>query len=254
MDCLSVCNIWKSYDLKNKEKVTVLKGLNLSVEPGDMVAVMGPSGSGKTTLLNIISGVDRPDRGSVQIEGRNLAEISKTEMALFRRQQLGMVFQDFNLLESLSVKENILLPMILDGKSAEEQEQRAERLFNILSIGDIQDKNITEISGGQKQRAAIGRALVNNPAILLADEPTGNLDPKSTGEVMRYFSHINRETGTGILMVTHDVYAASCCRRAVLLKDGKLTADICKKDNRKEFLNAITEMLALLGGDQDDII
>ena len=174
------------------------------------MAIMGPSGSGKTTLLNIISGVDRPDKGSVWIDGQNLAELSKAESALFRRRRLGMVFQDFNLIESLSVKENVLLPMILEKKFEEEQ---AEKVLKVLGIEDIQTKNPAEISGGQKQRAAICRALVNNPALILADEPTGNLDSKLTKEVMNYFFHINQQIGISILMVTHNILAASYCHK-----------------------------------------
>ncbi|HEX3025808.1 MAG TPA: ABC transporter ATP-binding protein, partial [Clostridia bacterium] len=246
-------DVWKSYQLRNKEEITILKALNLQVNQGETVAIMGPSGSGKTTLLNIISGVDRPDKGGVWIEGQSLADMNKAETALFRRRRLGMVFQDFNLIESLSVKENILLPMILEKKSAEEQEEQSEKILKILGIEDIQAKNITEISGGQKQRAAICRALINNPAVLLADEPTGNLDSKSTREVMHHFDHINHEMKTSILMVTHDTFAASYCNRAVLLKDGEFVADIVKTGARKAFLDAITEMLALTGGEQDDI-
>ena len=254
MNSLDIKDVWKSYISSNKEKITVLKGLNLQVNQGDMVAIMGPSGSGKTTLLNIISGVDHPDKGSIWIEGKYLSDMNKTEMALFRRRRLGMVFQDYNLIESLTVKENVLLPMILDGKLKEDQEEQAGRILNVLDIFDIQNKNITEISGGEKQRAAICRALVNSPAIILADEPTGNLDSKSTREVMNYFVHINHEIGTSILMVTHDTFAASFCRRAVLLKDGEFVANIEKTGSRIQFLDSITDMLALIGGEQDDIL
>lgn len=254
MNSLDIKDVWKSYILRNKEKTTVLKGLNLVVKQGDMVAIMGPSGSGKTTLLNIISGVDRPDKGSVYIEGNHLSDMNKEEVAIFRRRRLGMVFQDYNLIESLSVKENILLPMILDNKPEEEQEEQTKIILKILGVEDIQDKNITEISGGQKQRVAICRALINRPAIILADEPTGNLDSKSTREVMKYLTHINNQLNTSILMVTHDTFAASYCNRAVLLKDGEFAAEIEKTGSRKEFLDSITEMLVLLGGEQDDVL
>jgi ABC-type lipoprotein export system ATPase subunit len=254
MNSLDIKDVWKSYILRNKEKNTILKGLNLQVKEGDMIAIMGPSGSGKTTLLNIISGVDRSDKGSISIEGQQLSDMSKAEIALFRRRRLGMVFQDFNLIESLSVKENILLPMILEKKSSEEQEEQSERILKILGIEDIQSKNITEISGGQKQRVAISRALINNPAIILADEPTGNLDSKSSREVMKQFVYINCEIGTSILLVTHDTFAASYCNKAVLLYDGEFVAEIEKTGSRKEFLDSITEMLILIGGKQDDIL
>lgn len=254
MNSLDIKDVWKSYTLRNKEKTLVLKGLNLVVKQGDMVAIMGPSGSGKTTLLNIISGVDCPDKGSVNIEDNYFSDMNKEEIAIFRRRRLGMVFQDYNLIESLSVKENVLLPMILDKKPEEEQEEKAKIILEILGIEDIQDKNITEISGGQKQRTAICRALVNRPAIILADEPTGNLDSKSTREVMKYFTHINNQLATSILIVTHDTFAASYCNRAVLLKDGEFATEIEKTGNRKEFFNSITEMLKLLGGEPDDVL
>lgn len=253
MNCLDIRDVWKSYRAENKEELPILKGLNLQVDQGDMVAIMGPSGSGKTTLLNIISGVDKPDSGSISIEGQLLSDMSKTELALFRRRRLGMVFQDYNLIESLCVKENVLLPMILEKKLPEEQAEQSDRILKILGIESIQGKKITEISGGQKQRVAICRALVNNPAVILADEPTGNLDSRSTREVMHYFVQINREVETSILLVTHDTYAASYCNRAVLLKDGGFAAEIRKTGSRKEFLDAIVQELALAGGDPDDI-
>jgi ABC-type lipoprotein export system ATPase subunit len=254
MDSLDIKDLWKSYKLGDKDEVTILKGLNLQVKQGDMVAIMGPSGSGKTTLLNIMSGIDSLDKGNVYIEGENLSHMNKSEMALFRRRRLGLVFQDFNLIESLSVKENILLPMILEKKFEEEQEEQLEKIVKILGIEDIQTKNITEISGGEKQRAAIGRALVNNPAVILADEPTGNLDSRSTREVMKHFVHINEEIGASILMVTHDTFAASYCNRAVLLKDGEFVTEVDRTGSRREFLDSITEMLRIIGGDQDDIL
>ena len=253
MNIIDIKGLYKSFTARGEEAATVLKDLSLQIEQGDMVAIMGPSGSGKTTLLNNISGIDRPDKGSIAIEDEDLSGRNKTEMALFRRRRLGMVFQDFNLIECLSVKENVLLPMILDKKPAQEQEEQSERILKILGIEEHQAKGITEISGGQKQRAAIGRAIINNPAVVLADEPTGNLDLKSTREVMKYFLHINREVGTSILMVTHDTLAASYFNRAVLLKDGGFAADIRKAGGRKEFLDSITEMLALSGGEQDDV-
>ena len=254
MNSLDVKDLYKSYIDRNKEEVTVLKGLNLQIKQGDMVAIMGPSGSGKTTLLNLLSGIDRPNNGRVSVEGQNLSDMNKEQMALFRRRRLGLVFQDFNLIESLTVKENILLPMILEKRSAEEQDVQIKKILKILGLEDTQNKYITEISGGQKQRVAICRALINNPAIIFADEPTGNLDSKSTKEVMDYFVRINHEIGTSILMVTHDTFAASYCNKAVLLKDGSFMKEIERNGSRKEFLNSVTEMLMLVGGEQDDLI
>ncbi|MDR3645169.1 MAG: ABC transporter ATP-binding protein [Clostridia bacterium] len=254
MTSLEINEIWKNYTVGNKEKVSVLKGLSLQVESGEMVAVMGVSGSGKTTLVNLISGVDLPDSGEIRIGGQCLSELGKTERALLRRRVLGMVFQDFNLIESLSVRENILLPMILDKCPAEKQDQRLGELVGPLGIEEIISRSVTEISGGQKQRVAICRALVNCPAFLLADEPTGNLDVHSTRDVMRCFAKIHAETGTGVLMVTHDTFAASCCSRAIFLFDGVIGADIRRTGGRVEFLDAITETLASLGGGQDDLL
>lgn len=252
MESLLLNDIWKCFKLENGKTLPVLQGLQLQMESGEMAAVMGPSGSGKTTLLNLISGIDRPDRGNVIIDGQNLAGLNATEKALFRRRKLGVIFQDFCLLESLTVRENILLPMILDGKSPEEQEKRLGQIANTLGIGDILAKNVTDISGGQKQRAAVARALMNRPSLLLADEPTGNLDMQATGEVLRQFTEINRQTGTGILMVTHDAFAASCCQRVVFLREGKFADDIRQTGNRKEFFDAVTETLVKLGGGPND--
>lgn len=251
---LEIKDIKKSYTVNYKEKVDVLKGLSLQVESGETVAVMGASGSGKTTLVNLISGVDLPNCGEIRIGGQNLSELGKPQRALLRRRVLGMVFQDFNLIESLSVRENILLPMILDNRPADRQKQRLHELMGPLGIEEIVDRPITEISGGQKQRVAICRALVNGPAFLLADEPTGNLDVRSTREVMRCFEKIHAETGTGMLMVTHDTFAASCCSRAVFLFDGVIGADIRRTGSRAQFLDAITETLASLGGGPDDLL
>lgn len=251
MYSLEIKNIWKSYSLRNGKKTAVLKDLSLQIESGELVAAMGPSGSGKTTLLNLISGVDRPDRGSIWIDGRDLSELDWDDLALFRRRRLGMVFQDYNLIESLTVRENILLPMILEKKSAEEQKERAEEILKVFGIEDIKDQNAADLSGGQKQRTAIGRALVNHPAILLADEPTGNLDPKSTKEAIACFLKINRKFGTGILMVTHDAAVASYCQRVVFLKDGAFFTKIKAPGSREKFLHSIEETLA--GGDSDDV-
>lgn len=260
MNCLEIQNLWKSYPVnqnKRSKRLSVLKNLNLQIAQGDTVAVMGPSGSGKTTLLNLIGGVDRPDQGRVLVEGRPLNELDADEMALFRRKRLGLVFQDFNLIESLTVRENILLPMILEKKDEEEQEAQVPKLMNLLGIGELADKSVADISGGEKQRAAICRALVNDPALLLADEPTGNLDSRSTKEVMNHFIHINRQLGTTLLMVTHEPFAASYCRRVVFLKDGEFAGNMENPDpqgGRKGFLDATAETLTRIEGEPGDIL
>ncbi len=252
MNILDIENLEKSYKLSKKDKVKVLSEVNLKVKAGELVAIMGPSGSGKTTLLNIISGIDSADGGRVLFHGNDLINMSKSQLALFRRHKMGMVFQEFNLIDSLNVKENIMMPMILDKREMEEMEAKTQELTQLLGISDILNKNVYEISGGQKQRAAICRALVNEPDIIFADEPTGNLDSKSTKDVMNYLSKVNENLGTSVLMVTHDSFAASYCSRVVLLKDGKIISDISKKASRKEFFHEILDVLSLIGGDFDE--
>ncbi|AKA68929.1 ABC transporter ATP-binding protein [Clostridium scatologenes] len=252
MNILDIENLEKSYKLSKKDKVKVLSEVNLKVKTGELVAIMGPSGSGKTTLLNIISGIDSADGGRVLFNGNDLINMSKSQLALFRRHKMGMVFQEFNLIDSLNVKENIMMPMILDKREMEKMEAKTQELTQLLGISDILNKNVYEISGGQKQRAAICRALVNEPDIIFADEPTGNLDSKSTKDVMNYLSKVNEDLGTSVLMVTHDSFAASYCSRVVLLKDGKIISDISKKASRKEFFHEILDVLSLIGGDFDE--
>lgn len=252
MDIMEIQNVTKTYKLKNKGGITVLNGVNLRICKGEMIAIMGPSGSGKTTFLNIISGIDRADGGTVMFSGRKFIDMDKSEMALLRRRQMGMVFQDFNLIDSLSVKENIMLPMILEKKEPAVIEAQLKKLSELLGISDILDKNTYEISGGQKQRVAICRALVNEPEVILADEPTGNLDSKSSKDVMQYLNKVNQECGTSVLMVTHDSVAASYCSRVILLRDGKIITEISKKESRKQFFKEILDVLSLIGGDTDE--
>lgn len=252
MNILDIEKLEKSYKLSKKDKVKVLSEVNLKVKKGELVAIMGPSGSGKTTLLNIISGIDSADGGRVLFNKNDLINMSKSQLALFRRHKMGMVFQEFNLIDSLNVKENIMMPMILDKREMEKMEAKTQELTQLLGISDILNKNVYEISGGQKQRAAICRALVNEPDIIFADEPTGNLDSKSTKDVMNYLSKVNEDLGTSVLMVTHDSFAASYCSRVVLLKDGKIISDISKKASRKEFFHEILDVLSLIGGDFDE--
>jgi ABC-type lipoprotein export system ATPase subunit len=213
---------------------------------------MGPSGSGKTTLINVISGIDKADKGDILLQGTNISNMKKSELALFRRRNLGLVFQDFNLLDSLSVRENILLPMILEEKTDEEQEEQLKKITEFLGISEILSRDIWNISGEQKQRAAISRALINNPALICADEPTGNLDSKSTKDVMSYFKKVNEDFHTSILMVTHDIFAASYCKRVILLKDGKVVHELRRTGSRNQLYNQIMEMMTMIGGDMND--
>lgn len=235
-------------ELDGEGSTTALNGISLSVNKGEFIAIMGPSGSGKTTLLNILSGIDKPTSGEVTIAGQNISEMLRNQLALFRRRQLGFVFQEFNLLDSLTVKENIILPMILEKKTDEEMDERVRELAHLFGIESILDKYPYHISGGQQQRTAVSRALVNEPSIILADEPTGNLDSKSSTVIMECFERIVEELSSTVLLVTHDVFAASYCRKVVFIKDGSIHSHIVRKGSRKEFLNQIMDNLAILGG------
>lgn len=249
MNILEVKNIVKIYgEQGGEEATTALNGVNLTIKKGEFVAVMGPSGSGKTTLLNVISGIDQQTSGEITISGENISNFSGDELAIFRRQQLGFVFQDFHLLDSLTVKENVMLPMILEKKKVFEIDHRVQELAKTFEIEKILDKYPYNISGGQKQRTAVTRALVNNPSIILADEPTGNLDSKSSAVIMECFEKVVEELFTTVLLVTHDVFAASYCNRVIFIKDGKIHSQIVKKGTRKQFLNQIMDNLIIIGG------
>ncbi len=254
MPILEANTIVKVYGGSSEEGSTrALDGVSFSVNEGEFVAIMGPSGSGKTTLLNILSGIDKPTSGVVSIAGKELSEMTGDELALFRRRQLGFVFQEFNLLDSLTVKENIMLPMVLEKKSAAEMETKTKSLADLFEIQSTLDKYPYQISGGQQQRTAVSRALTNEPSIIFADEPTGNLDSKASAVIMESFEKIVAELATTVLLVTHDVFAASYCQKVVFIKDGKIHSSIVKKGRRKEFLDRIMDHLAVLGGRSYDL-
>lgn len=216
---LTVKNLYKSYQV-GKNRFDVLCGVDLAVRKGEFVAVMGPSGSGKTTLLNCISCYTPADSGSILLDGVELARLKEDELAEVRNRKLGFVFQDFLLLDGLSVRENILLPAILSGNINSTAEARADQLCDVFGISAIRDKYPAEISGGEKQRTAVARALINHPLLVLADEPTGNLDSKSARAVIGTFEQARQALGATIFMVTHDSFAASFCDRVVILRDG----------------------------------
>lgn len=247
----------KIYGSKGKGKGIAVKALDdfsINVKEGEFVGIMGPSGSGKTTLLNILATIDSPSSGEVYIKGQNPHKLDKDDLALFRRKNLGFIFQDFNLLDTLSVKENIILPLVLEGRSQKEIEKKLMDMANILNIQDILNKRTYEISGGQQQRTACARALINDPSIILADEPTGNLDSKASMDLMESLETINRKRGATIVMVTHDAFAASFCNRIVMIKDGKFFLEIVKSSTRQVFFKEILDALSLIGGGYNETI
>ncbi len=249
MSLLEVSGLSKTYTTRfGGAKVEALKSVTFSVESGEYVAVMGESGSGKTTLLNLLAALDRPTGGTVLLGGQNLAEIPEERAAAFRRDHLGFVFQDFSLLDTFSLEDNILLPLVLQGKSRGEMKSRLVPLADRLGISDLLKKYPYEVSGGQKQRAAVARALITKPRILLADEPTGALDSKSTDELLRLFGEVNRG-GQTILMVTHSVKAASCAGRVLFIRDGEVFHQLYRGDATNElFYQRISETLTMLAG------
>ena len=253
MSLLDVEHLKKVYVTRfGGNKVEALRDINFSVEQGEYVAIMGESGSGKTTLLNILASLDKPTAGKVVLNGEETSKIKENELAEFRRDHLGFVFQEFNLLDTFSLEDNIFLPMVLARKSHHEMTERLMPIAEKLGIAELLKKYPYEISGGQKQRVAVARALMNNPQILLADEPTGALDSKSTDELLSLFSDINKD-GQTILMVTHSVKAASHAGRVLFIKDGEVFHQVYRGENtREQFYQRISDTLTLLqaGGER----
>lgn len=230
----------------NAASTQALKGIDLSIEEGEFIGIMGPSGSGKTTLLNLLGGIDHATSGAITIEGINMSDMTSDEMALFRRRRIGFIFQDFNLLDSLTIKENIVLPMILDRVDTKVIHKKAKEVMDFYKILETEHKYPCHISGGQKQRAAACRALINDPTIVLADEPTGNLDSKSSHSIMTTFKDMNEEGNHTICMVTHDPFAASFCKRIIFIKDGHIEMEIVRKADRQAFFDEILDCEALM--------
>ena len=253
MSILEVQGLQKIYTTRfGGAQVQALKNVTFHVAEGEYVAIMGESGSGKTTLLNILAALDKPTGGSVQLDGRELGKLRESEVAAFRRDHLGFVFQDFNLLDTFSLEDNIFLPLVLSGKQPSEMKQRLVPLAAQLGIAHLLKKYPYEVSGGQKQRAAVARALITNPRLILADEPTGALDSKSTDELLRLFGDINAQ-GQTILMVTHSVKAASHAGRVLFIKDGQLFHQIYRGESTEnQFYQKISDALTLLttGGER----
>ena len=253
MSLLEVSGLSKTYTTRfGGAKVEALKSVTFSVESGEYVAVMGESGSGKTTLLNLLAALDRPTGGTVLLGGQNLAEIPEERAAAFRRDHLGFVFQDFSLLDTFSLEDNILLPLVLQGKSRGEMKSRLVPLADRLGISDLLKKYPYEVSGGQKQRAAVARALITRPQVLFADEPTGALDSGSTEELLRLFGTVNG-AGQTIVMVTHSVKAASHASRVLFIKDGEVFHQLYRANlPREEMYARISDTLTMLQNEGHD--
>lgn len=253
MSILSVKGLQKIYTTRfGGNKVEALRDVNFEVEKGEYVAIMGESGSGKTTLLNILAGLDKPTRGSVVLDGKDMDSVKESAMAAFRRDNLGFVFQEFNLLDTFSIEDNVYLPLVLAGKSHREMRERLEPLAIELGIWDLLKKYPYEVSGGQKQRTAVARALITEPKLILADEPTGALDSKSTEELLRLFAEINMR-GQTILMVTHSVKAASNAGRVLFIKDGEVYHQLYRgSSTAEEFYQKISNTLTIIatGGER----
>ncbi|WIG44638.1 ABC transporter ATP-binding protein [Bacillus toyonensis] len=247
MSILTVRNLSKIYNTGNIA-YTALSNIDLTIQKGEFVGIMGASGSGKSTLLNMISTIDAPTSGEVFINEKNPHCLSSNDLALFRRRELGFVFQSFNLMNTLTVKENIVLPLTLDNVSLNEMNNKVEVISKKLGIEQILDKRTYEISGGQAQRTAIARALIHSPQLILADEPTGNLDSKAANDVMELLKKLNQDQQVTMMLVTHDPVAASYCDRVIFITDGSFYNEIYCDYNRSKFHKDITDVLSLLGG------
>lgn len=253
MSILEVKGLKKVYTTRfGSNQVTALRNVNFSVEAGEYVAIMGESGSGKTTLLNILAALDKPTGGSVLLNGKDITKIPEKQIAKFRRNNLGFVFQEFNLLDTFSLEDNIYLPLVLADIPYEEMKHRLKPIAKMLGITELLKKYPYEVSGGQKQRAAVARALITKPHLILADEPTGALDSRASDELLRLFGAVN-ENGQTILMVTHSVAAASRAKCVLFIKDGEVFHQICRgEDSDEQLYQKITDTLTILmmGGDR----
>lgn len=250
---LNVQKIEKYYG--NKENVTkALDNISFTIDEGEFVGIMGPSGSGKTTLLNCIATIDKVTTGEIMINDRDITRLKSKELDRFRQNELGFVFQDFNLLDTLTAYENIALALTIKGEKIAQIDTKIKEVANYLEIQEVLNKYPYQMSGGQKQRVASARAIVTNPSLVLADEPTGALDSKSARLLLERFENLNETLKTTILMVTHDAFTASYAHRILFIKDGKLFTELVRgNDTRKEFFNRIMEVIMLIGGDDHNV-
>lgn len=248
MTILEVKQLSKIYGSKNVAQ-EVLKDINLSVDEGEFISIMGPSGSGKTTLLNVLSSIDYMTKGSITLNGKQLERLSNKQLSEIRKKDIGFIFQDYNILHTLTVKENIMLPLSVQKVGKEEMARRYNRIVEALNISDISDKYPSELSGGQRQRTSAARAFIKLPSIIFADEPTGALDSKSTQDLLKRLTYMNERFQTTIIMVTHDPVAASFSNRVVMLKDGQIFTEIYQGDDDKQtFYKEIIRTQSVLGG------
>ena len=253
-EILTVTDLTRVYG-KGTAAARALDGVSLSLEAGEFVGVMGPSGSGKTTLLNCVSTIDRPTSGSIVIDGKELTGLTGRELSRFRRERLGFIFQDCNLLDTLTAFENIALSLSIVRAPAGEIEGRVKEMANLLGISDCLDKYPYQMSSGQQQRCAAARAMVTRPALVLADEPTGALDSRSSKLLLDRLEELNREMGATILMVTHDAFTASCCRRVVFLRDGRIFLELRREgEDRRAFFRKIIRVVSEMGGEMADVL
>lgn len=245
---VEIKNLVKSYGAKGFQ-TKVLKGIDLTIYKDDFIAIMGPSGSGKTTLLNILSTIDKPTQGTVMLDGKDVTRIKNKELAKLRRDKIGFVFQDYNLLDTMTLQDNIALPLALGGNHARNIQEKVEELANLFGISEHLKKYPYQLSGGQKQRGAVCRALITKPEIIFADEPTGALDSKASKDLLECLKQVNESGRATILMVTHDPYCASYARDVYILSDGVVKCRLSKGNDRKEFYNRIIDIQASMGGD-----
>lgn len=250
---LKVVDLKKEYKTQNN-RFKVIDNINLEVKKGEFISIMGPSGAGKTTLLNILSTVDKPSEGKIYYDNKDVNTLNNKQISKFRRDNIGFIFQDYNLLDSMSVEDNIALPLVIGGKKQSEIEPEIIKLSKFFGIEMHLKKYPYELSGGQKQRVAAARSLITSPSIIFADEPTGALDSKASSELLNCLKEMNEKFNVTVIMVTHDSFAASYSKKVIFIKDGKLNARIDSNGNRKEFFKNIMNLLTSLGGEVNELI
>ncbi|CAM2929245.1 bacitracin ABC efflux transporter (ATP-binding protein) [Dellaglioa algida] len=247
MAFIEVDHVKKIYGMKFNRS-TAIDNISFVIDPGEFVGIMGPSGAGKTTLLNIMSTIDKPTFGHIKIDNQDVTQYDEKKLSEFRRQKLGFIFQDFNLLNSLTIRENIILPLALDKLNVATIEEKLANIATVLNLNTILERFPNEVSIGQQQRAAVARAIITEPKMLFADEPTGSLDSKAATELLQYLTDVNEKQKMTLMMVTHDAFTASYCKRIIFIKDGHVFAEIRRDGQRKDFFQKIIDMQAAIGG------